>query len=128
MVILFFILIVALILYVQTYGKNQQKEGFGWDAVWLGKVSPDCYSEPLDKCLDHSNCGMCLDKNKGNSCLPGNQHGPFFREDCQKWKYTNRYDRRIFNGEVTRETPTWNVRLPDYEIWYPSPVSRSALR
>ena len=85
---------------------------------------------------------MCLDSD-GYKCLPGNTDGPFFTDDCQKWKYTNTYDRRIFDdtgrcvagdkekcpklAKVTRKTPTWNVRLSDYETWYPSPVSRSAL-
>lgn len=141
MIILFFIILIVIVLY-NLCQKQSSKEGFGWDPIWIGKISEDCYNETPKTCLDYANCGMCLDR-KGYKCLPGDAHGPFFTDDCQKWKYTNRYDRKMFddsgrcvagdkercpkNAQVTRETPTWNVRLPDYETWYPSPVSRSAL-
>ena len=89
-------------------------------------IANDCYSLSNETCNNYSNCGLCI-KNGKSTCVPGDVHGPSFTESCQKWKYTNYHDRHIFNESVTTITNPWNTIYPDYQIWYPSPVSWSAL-
>ena len=97
-----------------------------WDHEWLGPVSDDCYKLNKKDCLNNSNCGLCI-KDKNATCVPGDIHGPLFKETCQGWAHTDYYDRHIFGEKVTRITPSWSAFYSDYEARYPSPQSRSTL-
>ena len=33
------------------------------------------------------NCGYCLTPDGVGECIPGDQRGPYFRSDCQGWRY-----------------------------------------
>jgi hypothetical protein len=106
--------------------KENNKEHFQWDPLWVGNQSLDCYGETPRDCMKYSNCGLCYQYGK-KTCLPGDNQGPYFKEGCDAWKYTDYYDRHIFGEKVTTTSRDWSYRAPDYEIVYPSPVSRSAL-
>lgn len=108
--------------------------GSYWDPLWMGKslatplhgkTSLDCYSESKRDCVTYSNCGLCHSHGK-TECVPGDEQGPLFKEGCNKWQYMNYYDRHIFGDKVERTTRDWSYRYPDF-LFYPSPVSRSAL-
>jgi hypothetical protein len=60
-------------------------------------------------------------------CIPGDEQGPLFKEDCQGWIYTNYYDKFIFRDKCTTKTRPWNTFYPEYEARYPSPISRATL-
>ncbi len=123
--ILLLILIIFIVLYLIQIRQEARKtlnEHFQWDPLWIGKTSINCYGENNKDCLKYSNCGLCSNGNK-TQCVPGDVDGAFFMEGCQKWKYTNYYDRNIFNDNVTTNAQSWDAFLPGYEIMYPSPSS-----
>ncbi|QKF94316.1 hypothetical protein QKU48_gp0858 [Fadolivirus algeromassiliense] len=106
--------------------KANNLEHFQWDPLWVGKTSLDCYSETPRDCLSYSNCGLCR-QGMTQKCLPGDEQGPFFTEGCDTWKHTNYYDRHIFGEKVTTTSRDWSYRIPEFPIYFPSPVSRAAL-
>jgi hypothetical protein len=83
---------------------------------------------PLNKCLNYSNCGVCLSKGNSPTCIPGDEEGPFYKEGCDKWMYTDMYDRYNTNTKVTRLVDPWDKFYPtDYEASYPSPMIKAFL-
>lgn len=108
------IIIFILFIFVITHKQNK-KEYFHWDPLFVGKTSLDCYNETIKNCMKYANCGLC--HNNGQlKCQPGDENGPFFNNDCNKWTYTNYYDKSIST------TLPWSFYYPDYEIMWPSPV------
>lgn len=101
-------------------------EGFLWDPLWKGKRALDCYNLNKRDCMKYSNCGLCLKDGK-SKCVPGDEQGPLFEENCEHWVHTNYYDRHIFDEKVTRISRPFDYHYPEYEVMYPSPTSRSAL-
>jgi len=125
------IIIIGIMIIIIIILCSNKSESFNWDPLWLGKISPDCYGETPRSCLAYSNCGVCTDTKSGSfmkKCVPGDVDGPYFTSDCDRWTYTNYYDKRTFGERTTNTTPVWNKRYPDYEIWYPSPISWSTLQ
>lgn len=97
-----------------------------WDPLWEGNVSEDCYTLSNNDCMKYSNCGLC--KKAGMlECVPGDEQGPYFNGHCDGWAYTDYRARNFFGEQVTTFSPAWNYFYSDYESYYPSPISRSAL-
>ena len=120
-------IIVAVIIIIYLSSVLNKKEHFYWNPLNVGKTHSDCYRLKGNGCLKYSNCGLCL-KDGEVSCIPGDDFGPFFKEDCMGWVNTNIYDSHIFNDErVLRGYPPWNMFYPTYEARYPSPIARSSL-
>lgn len=113
--------------YRYNYDKNENREHFQWDPLWVGKTSLDCYGETTKDCMNYSNCGLCY-KDGQRKCLPGDSQGPFFEERCKGWEHTNYYDRHIFGEKVTTLRPSWDAVLPGYETVYPSPIAVQTLQ
>lgn len=99
-----------------------------WDPLYVSEQSDNCYGLSEKDCMKYSNCGLCHQKGK-KSCVFGNVDGPFFKEGCDGWTYTNYYDRHIFNEAVTQTVPSWDKFYNNmYEVWYPSPVVAGTLQ
>ena len=103
------------------YSENDE-----WDLKWVDKRSKDCYEHTERDCMKYSNCGLCLRDGKSN-CIPGDYHGPLFKEGCERWIHTDYRDRHIFGEKVVTMTPPHDYAYTDYEAWYPSPTSRATL-
>lgn len=97
-----------------------------WDTLWKGSTSLDCYKESQRDCMKYSNCGICY-KNGNAQCIPGDDQGPLFDDQCENWSFVDYYDNYIFGEKVTKTVPPWSRFAPDYEIWYPSPRARATL-
>lgn len=93
--------------------------GFSWNNKWMGRQALDCYSLPSGECMNYGNCGLCLKDGVG-TCVPGDEQGPLFKDDCQSWAYTNYNDRHVFGEKILTITNPWSTVLPDYETIYPS--------
>lgn len=110
---------------------NQYNEPFSniWNINNKGPMAPDCYNLSPDSCLNYSNCGLCINTtHKLSKCVPGDEQGALFESGCDKWKYTNFYDRDYMGKCYKSTTPSFDKFYPsDYELSYVSPVSRSAL-
>lgn len=37
------------------------------------------------------NCGICRDKQGNSVCVPGNEYGPYFAEDCMNYTHSSLY-------------------------------------
>ena len=129
MINLLIIIVVLLVLYwiVNTYQANLEGFQSGWDLNWVGNLSKDCYKLNKRDCMKYANCGLCME-NGQSKCVPGDVQGPYYKETCDQWVHTDYYDRHIFGEKVTTISPPWSKFYPDYETWWPSPVSRSALQ
>ena len=103
------------------------EENYSWNQLRVGERSTDCYKLEGKDCLKYSNCGLCAKDGK-LQCIPGDEQGPLFKEDCQGWIYTNYYDNRIFGEKVTSITQPWNTFYSDYESRYPSLKSTLTLQ
>lgn len=124
---LIFLIALMICTYTMIFKKDiTSTEHFQWDPKWVGKTSLDCYKETPQSCMEYSNCGLCL-KDGYRTCIPGDEQGPFFKEDCDQWMHTNYYDRYIFGEKVTTIRPPWSRFYSEYEAWYPNPRSRATL-
>ena len=101
-------------------------DGDLWDPLSVGKRAVDCYTLDNAKCLEYNNCGLCLD-NKNTKCVPGDENGPYFKQNCRGWMHTDNYDRYIFGERVTTITPPWSYMYADYEAIYPHPKVANTL-
>jgi len=43
-------------------------------------------------CNKCTNCGLCIKKNGYNKCVPGDNNGPWFENNCMYWTYNNNED------------------------------------
>jgi len=119
--------IIAIIVIYKRIQYNTTQEAFTWNLLNVGPEASDCYSLNNKQCLENSNCGLCLKENK-TECIPGDEQGPFFKEDCENWAYTNFYDGHIWDDKKTTISPPWSKFYSIYEARYPSPVVVSTLR
>ena len=127
MLIIICILIVFFI-FIYLYTRQSEYEHFNrWDPLWEGNTSLDCYKETPRNCMKYSNCGLCY-KSGHAQCMPGDDDGPLFDDQCEYWQYTNYYDKHIFNEKITRLTRPWSHVYGDYEAIFPSPIARSTLQ
>ncbi len=39
------------------------------------------------------NCGWCIDSKGNGKCVPGDEKGPHFNNDCQIWRHPHRFHR-----------------------------------
>lgn len=128
------IIIIVVLLYLIICGYKKQdtsvKEGYGvgpkysnipdyssnsyWDSLWVGNLESDCYNLNAKDCTNATNCGLCYRGNRA-TCVPGDSKGALFEEKCDKWKYTNYYDRKYVNGKICRKVLPWSHRYPEYE-------------
>ena len=115
------------IVYYEAYDQlPDYSEHDEWDLKWVGKRSKDCYELTNRDCMKYSNCGLCYRDGKLN-CVPGDEHGPLFKEGCTRWVHTNYRDRHIFGEKDVTISPPHDYAYTDYERWLPSPQSRATL-
>jgi hypothetical protein len=95
-----------------------------------GTETNDCYAKSINECVNYSNCGIATIEGR-QQCIPGDIEGPQFETNVyfDQWSYKDQYDGHIFNEvDDTQNYNTWSTFYPSmYEIFYPSPVTRSAL-
>ena len=120
LVLLLFICLIILL------AQRTPVEHFGWDPLWTGRVSLDCYGETPRDCMKYTNCGLCH-KEGTTKCIVGDTHGPMADESCEKWQHTNYYDRHIFGEKVETTVAPWSYRVPEYPVYFPSPSARAPL-
>jgi len=84
-----------------------------------GIQTEDCYSKSNGECLNYTNCGIC-EKYGNKTCQPGDNFGPFYKDDCQYWSYSNYYDKRNFGKKITRRCRPEVYHYHDYETRHPS--------
>lgn len=64
------------------------KEGFNYPYPYFGMSYCDkCGDKGEFTCGNCSNCGFCISQFGSGECVPGDQYGPYFREDCIDWRY-----------------------------------------
>lgn len=124
--LLLLFIVICLIFFLVKENNKEHLEHFQWDPLWVGNQSLDCYGETPRDCMKYSNCGLCYQYGK-KTCMPGDINGPFFKEGCDAWKHTDYFDRHIFGEKVLTTRRDWSYRIPEFPVYFPSPVSRSAL-
>lgn len=53
--------------------------------VVIGQYCNECGKLNAWRCGNCENCGYCVTEKGVGSCVEGDEHGPFFREDCVEW-------------------------------------------
>lgn len=71
------ILIIILFLLV-----NEHSEPF-----IAGRYCSECANLDPYECNGCINCGLCYGYNGISECVPGDEFGPYFREDCATYRY-----------------------------------------
>lgn len=126
----YLIIIIIILILILIYKNKFQKQKENFNLLDTGIKNNNCYALSLSDCTKYSNCGIAEIGDR-KSCIPGDIEGPFFNvnTDFKQWSYKNRYDGHIFDEvDDTRDYDIWSTFYPgEYEIFYPSPVSRSAL-
>lgn len=56
------------------------------------KYCPDCGYKNKRNCYNCVNCGVCWTPDGNPECVPGDRNGPYFRADCNFWKYDKPYN------------------------------------
>ena len=123
---LLFIIIVALLL-ILFYKMSNPPEHF--NLLETGTQTNDCHSKTLGSCLNYANCGIATVGGE-KMCTFGDEEGPYYDmpTNFDQWTYKNHYDKHIFNETDGAENNNiWSTFYPIYDIFYPSPTSRSAL-
>lgn len=100
---------------------------FSYDLTPRGSSCLDCYYKPANQCLSCGNCGICK-RGPFSSCVPGDENGPYFKELCDKWTYTDQNEGKTDTTPVTTTSRPWNWFYPSTEMTrWPSPVFRATL-
>lgn len=133
--IIIVILLLLACLFINSNNNNQVTEHFYFDPLWMGKsaisdihgkTALDCYKLNNRDCTKYSNCGLCH-KDGESTCIPGDEQGPFWKEDCQYWTHTNFYDRHMFGEAYTQTTRPTTHFYSEFEARWPSPKIRATL-
>ena len=122
------IIVMIVIIITLFYAMNTKKENFE-NLLDTGTQTNDCYEKSLNECPNYTNCGIATVGGK-KKCIPGDVEGPLFETGTQfdQWTYKDQYSKYIFNeSDDLRQYNTWSTFYPIYDVFYPSPVSRSAL-
>lgn len=48
---------------------------------------PNCGKRNKLTCFNCPTCGWCVTPDGHGECVPGDQNGPFFRQDCIAWQH-----------------------------------------
>ena len=62
---------------------NQNKENFYLNLV----PCADCSTKTFKKCMDCSNCGICVDMNNNIKCISGDENRPYDKKNCAYWVF-----------------------------------------
>lgn len=95
--------------------KDENVEGFYpyYDAY--KRYCGSCTGRTRRSCGKCLNCGWCMNSKGVGTCVAGDSHGPFFRDDCMYWEYGNPYyhypNDHIFPiFQVRSSYPRWRFR------------------
>jgi hypothetical protein len=47
----------------------------------------NCQDLTLEQCANCPNCGVCKNDAGCSKCVPGDEAGPYYRDECVDWKY-----------------------------------------
>ena len=105
---------------------NKIPEGFSLQSVPEPSCL-DCYYKKSKECMDCSNCGLCVN-NGFYKCIPGDEHGPYFSEGCEKWVWKDHKVGKIYDRPEVYKSRPWNWFYKQYPMQRSvSPVQRATL-
>ena len=70
---------------------NSVKEGFYSYYGYYKQYCPSCGWRSRYSCSKCTNCGYCISASGRGECVPGDSSGPYFRDDCMYWEYSDPY-------------------------------------
>lgn len=70
---------------------DDKKEGFSVHDMYYKRYCGGCGRRSRLGCSKCTNCGFCVTSDGRGSCVSGDAHGPYFREDCAIWEYGEPY-------------------------------------
>lgn len=80
LVIIFIFIFIFIFSIVATY-KTRVIEHF------IAGPCPNCGKMNKMQCFGCGDCGWCVTPNGYGECIPGDQNGPYFRQDCVSWQH-----------------------------------------
>jgi hypothetical protein len=120
------LIIAVLIFLFLLFNSNNSNEGFSLQSVPNPKCL-DCYYKKANECMDCGNCGICVN-GRFSKCIPGDEHGPYFNDGCEKWIWKDHKKGKVYNRPEIYESRPWNWNYKQYPMQGSiSPVSRSTL-
>jgi len=76
---------------------------------------PNCGKRTQWQCSECGSCGWCVTPDGYGECVPGDQRGPYFRQDCLSWQYHPRTTPTSWSWESWR--PRMSFGFPHHRSW-----------
>lgn len=116
MIFLGIIILIIISLSVGTKCNPDDVEGFYTYYGYYKNYCPSCGWRSRYSCSKCTNCGYCITASGYGECVPGDDSGPYFRNDCMYWEYGDPYyyypESHIFPIVKTKNTyPYYRYRL-----------------
>jgi len=103
---------------------NKKTEGFYTYGESYKRYCSSCGDLPNRAAVGScTNCGICLTPTGNEEAVPGDQYGPYFRDDCLHWDYGNRYEYYPYSSVFPIAYPH-----PIYSRYPEFPSYRSSIR
>lgn len=77
---------------IEGFGGFGSYGGYGYHSYYPYRYCSKCGYKSRRKCADCTNCGYCLPYRGPGECVPGDNNGPYFRQDCMVWEYNSPYN------------------------------------
>lgn len=112
---LWILVITGIIIYnAISLSKNKNiKEGYFPYLSFKGYCG-GCGKLSREDCSSCTNCGFCTTIDGRKNCVPGDNFGPYFREDCADWEYSDPYQR---NSKSHKYPNVRNLDIYPYYSW-----------
>mgnify|MGYP007128599256 CR=1 FL=1 len=86
--VIVWIIIIIIVLYLISTQYNKIDENF--DIIGYPRsFCRSCGYKSRATCGNCQNCGYCVNRQGFGECVPGDNNGPYFRQDCVYYEYNN---------------------------------------
>jgi hypothetical protein len=111
----------------ERHDDHDRRSGYYYDYYdyFNNKYCDDCGHKSRRSCSSCLNCGFCVTYDGYGECVPGDESGPYFREDCQYWEFNNPWARYPYSSIFPSVTPPQYLA---YEYGYANPPYPSKFR
>jgi hypothetical protein len=90
------LILIAIMVFLFLVYSYKNKENFSYCS--------DCNHKSYNKCINCTNCGICITNDGSKYCEHGDANGPFNRKDCYIWHHgwRNQYPAQIKSKKIKK--------------------------
>ena len=134
-ILIFILIVIVILLSIPTIFKCSlcnKKEGFLITQELYKRYCPSCGEKNQSGCAKCMNCGWCVNASGHGKCVPGDNYGPYFVNDCLYWNFGKSFNpysilspsisdlnKRRLSGRRHKWRNWWQYRKPGrYRYFY----------